>query len=67
MLFQAKSAVEVLDNSVALTSGTFKALAIEDFYAAALVFDQSGALQNTRRQGHGGTSRAQHLRHKIVG
>ena len=65
-LFQAHTTVEVLDHSIALTSGVFQTLAVQDLDRAAQIFNETRAFQGTRGQAHAGTARAQHLSKELV-
>jgi len=52
-LFQAKGAIVVSDNLVALAGGVFKFLAVHDLDCATGVLDELLPLQNTSCQAHG--------------
>src|SRR5271157_800483 len=54
-LFQAKLAVVLLDNPVALAGGVFKFLAVHDLHCTTGVLDELLPLQNTSCQAHGGS------------
>ena len=52
-LFQAKLAIVLLDNPVALAGGVFKFLAVHDLHCATGVLDELLPLQNPSGQAHG--------------
>ena len=49
-LFKPQPSVEVLDDSVAFASRGLQTLTVQYLYGSALVFDQSGILQDRRGQ-----------------
>ena len=53
-LFQAKLAIVLLDNPVALAGGVFKFLAVHDLHCATGVLDELLLLQDTSRHAHAG-------------
>jgi hypothetical protein len=54
-LLDAKFAIVLLDNPVALTGGVFKFLAVQDLHGTAGVLDELLPLQNASCQAHGGS------------
>ncbi|MGA9988695.1 MAG: hypothetical protein WBP69_13015, partial [Terriglobales bacterium] len=52
-LFQAKLAIVLSDNPVALAGGVFQFLAVHDLHCATGVLDDLPLLQNTSCQAHG--------------
>src|SRR5713101_7417866 len=65
-VFQAKLAIVVLDNLVALAGGVFKFLAVHDLHCATGVLDELLPLQNTSCQAHGWSIRPEHRCEKIM-
>src|SRR5262249_46586862 len=66
-LFQAQSAIEVLDCVVALTSGALQTFTVDDSDRATEVLNQTCTLQNSGGNGHSGASSAQHFAEELMG
>src|SRR5258706_14673084 len=56
----------IANDLIALATGVLQALAVEDLDVSAAVFDETSALQDARRDGHGGAVGPQHLRKEFV-
>src|ERR1700690_3203920 len=65
-LFQAKLAIVLADDAVALADGVFEFLAVYDLHCAAGVLDEFLFLQETRCQAHRGPICPQHGCEKIM-
>jgi hypothetical protein len=65
-LFQAEAAIEVLDNSIALASHGFQALAIQYLNGTPQVLYQSGIFEDPSGQADAGASSTEHLSKEVV-
>ena len=66
LLFQAEATIEVLDNSIALASYGFQALAIQYLNRTAQVLYQSGIFEDPSGQANAGASSTEHLSEEVV-
>ena len=56
-----------MGDAVAVAGGLHQFFASDNFYPAALVLDEAGALQHAGGEGDGGSLRAEHLGEKFLG